>query len=591
MASTDNTVLVEDKMDVVTLLIKVDGEEISRQYHVTSLTILQEINKIPTANLVVIDGEASKQDFSISSTGQFVPGKKIEIELGYFRNGQSDDDKFLFTGIIVTNTHKINNNCCELTIECKDETIKMTVNKSNAHFKKKITASEIAEELLNKNNISTEKVASIDLKHEQLVQSNISDWDFMIGRIDVAGMICVISSAGVKIKQLAIQNPPTNESGEMLKLIHGKNILEFSADKDSRIRSDEVKTLCWDFKEQKVRVSGNDEKIVEEKEDQSKNVSKGFEMRSAAFFTEEEQTVLAKTKKIKQDLSGIKGKVKYIARTDITVLPGDFIELSGVGNAFEGFHFVSAVQQEYTDGCWITEATLGWNEQFFSEQTNPQHSASTTGQPSTVQGLQIGIVTNIEDSDGEYRVQVKLPVVDDKAEGLHARVATLDAGNKRGTFFRPEIDDEVIVGFINDDPSNPVILGMLHSSAKSSPLEPKKNNNEKGYVSRSEIKLLFDDDKKSVIIQTPGSRSFEMNDDSGTITLKDGNGNKIVMGSSGITIEASKEIKIKAGTSLSLEAKKISIKSDTSLEAQGSASVKISGGGATEIKGGVVKIN
>ncbi|MOA24980.1 hypothetical protein D3C78_1456820 [compost metagenome] len=60
----------------------------------------------------------------------------------------------------------------------------------------------------------------------------------MIGRIDVAGMICVISSAGVKIKQLAIQNPPTNESGEMLKLIHGKNILEFSADKDSRIRSD-----------------------------------------------------------------------------------------------------------------------------------------------------------------------------------------------------------------------------------------------------------------------------------------------------------------------------------------------------------------
>lgn len=591
MALTDNTVLIEEKMDVVSLLIKVDGEEISREYHVTSLTILQEINKIPTANLVIIDGEASKQDFPVSSTGQFVPGRKIEIELGYFRNGQSDSDKFLFTGIIVTNTHKVNNHCCELSIECKDETIKMTVNKGNAHFRKKISAAEIAEELLNKNNISIDKVGAITLKHEQLVQSNISDWDFMIGRIDVAGMICVISSAGVKIKQLVVQNPPVNESGQMLKLVHGKNILELSADKDSRIRNDEVKTLCWDFKEQKVRVAGNDQQVVEQKDDKSKNVSSGFEIRSSAYFTEEEQSVIAMAKKIKQDLSGIKGKVKYIGRTDITVQPGDFIELSGVGTSFDGYHFVSAVQQDYTDGCWITEATLGWNEQFFSEQTSPQHSASPSGQTSSIQGLQIGVVTNILDNDGEFRVQVKLPMVDDKAEGLHARVATIDAGNKRGSFFRPEIDDEVIIGFINDDPANPVILGMLHSSAKPAPLEPQKPNNQKGFVTRSEIKLLFDDDKKSVVIQTPGNRIFEMNDNSGTITIKDGNGNKIVMGSSGISIEASKEVKIKAGTSLSLEAKKISIKSDTSLEAKGSASVKIEGGGATEIKGGVVKIN
>lgn len=591
MALTDNTVLIEEKMDVVSLLIKVDGEEISREYHVTSLTILQEINKIPTANLVVIDGEASKQDFPISSTGQFVPGRKIEIELGYFRNGQSDNDKFLFTGIIITNTHKVNNHCCELNIECKDETIKMTVNKGNAHFKKKISATEIAEDLLNKNNITLKNITPVTLKHEQLIQSNVSDWDFMIGRIDVAGMICVISSAGVKIEELKIPDFLDDNSSKMLNLVYGKNILEFSADKDSRIRNEEVKTLCWDFKEQKVRTVNNDDKAITENEETGKNVSKGFEIRSAAYFTEEEQAVMAKVKKIKQDLSGIKGKVKYIGRTDITVLPGDFIKISGVGKNFDGHHFVSAVQQEYTDGCWITEATLGWNEQFFSEQTNPQHSASPSGQTSSIQGLQIGVVTNILDNDGEFRVQVKLPMVDDKAEGLHARVATIDAGNKRGTFFRPEIDDEVIIGFINDDPANPVILGMLHSSAKPAPLEPQKPNNQKGFVTRSEIKLLFDDDKKSIVIQTPGNRIFEMNDNSGTITIKDGNGNKIVMGSSGINIEASKEVKIKAGTSLSLEAKKISIKSDTSLEAKGSASVKIEGGGATEIKGGVVKIN
>jgi Rhs element Vgr protein len=591
MSTTADKVKKEDKMDVASLLIMVDDKEISGEYHVTSVTIKQEINKIPTASLVIIDGEASKEDFPVSSGGEFVPGKKIEISLDYFTNEEPDDKKFVFKGIIVTNSHKINNNCCELNIECKDETVKMTVNRSNAVFDKDMTAADVASQLLEKHNITNHNIDPVSLKNKQLMQSNISDWDFMISRIDVAGMICVINQDGVRIKELDADNFPNNESGEMLELVHGKNIFEFNADKDSRIRSGEVKTLSWDFTKQEVRTTTNDQNAVQDDESKGKNVSDSYEIRSSAYFTEEEQDAISKIRKIKQDLSGVKGTVKFLGRVDIQVQPGDFVNISGVGTTFNGHHFVSAVQQEYADGGWFTEATLGWNEQFFSEQTNPQHAASATGQSSSMQGLQIGIVTNIEDSDGEYRVKVKLPVVDNSQEGLYARVATLDAGDKRGTFFRPEIDDEVILGFVNDDPSNPVILGMLHSSAKAAPLEPEKNNHQKGYVSRSEIKLIFDDDKKSVTIETPGSRVFEMDDDAGTITIKDGDGNKIVMEQSGISIEASQEIKIKAGTSLSLEAMNISIKADTSLEAKGGASAKFEGSGMAEIKGGLVKIN
>jgi len=50
-------------------------------------------------------------------------------------------------------------------------------------------------------------------------------------------------------------------------------------------------------------------------------------------------------------------------------------------------------------------------------------------------------------------------------DGIWARISTLDAGKQRGTFFRPEIGDEVIVGFLNDDPRYPVVLGMVNSSA------------------------------------------------------------------------------------------------------------------------------
>ena len=265
--------------------------------------------------------------------------------------------------------------------------------------------------------------------------------------------------------------------------------------------------------------------------------------------------------------------------------------LKGAGDNFNGKAFVSGIQHEYADGDWTTEATLGWNEQFFAEQTNPGHAASATGQSSSLHGLQIGVVTSIIDNNDQYRVKIRLPLVNDQDDGIYARVATLDAGDNRGTFFRPEKDDEVLVGFMNDDPKNPVILGMMHSSAKSAPLEPEDGNPEKGYVSRSGIKLIFNDDKKSIHIETPGNRVFEMNDDEGSITVQDADGNKMVMDSSGISIESASDLTIKATSSISISAPQVSIKADATMEIEGSASTKLSSDGQTEIKGAIVMIN
>ena len=87
-----------------------------------------------------------------------------------------------------------------------------------------------------------------------------------------------------------------------------------------------------------------------------------------------------------------------------------------------------------------------------------------------VAGLQAGVVTDNEDPAGEFRVRVRLPLVNDGDDGVWARVASLDAGAERGFFFRPEIGDEVLLGFLDDDPRQPVLLGMLHSSALAAPL-------------------------------------------------------------------------------------------------------------------------
>lgn len=582
MATSTRIVPTVQNPDVVSCNVLVEGKEVSQKYHIVNIGIEKGINKIPSCHITILDGEANTEDFAISNSNDFIPGKKIEIKFGYH-----NENNTVFKGIIITNTHRVNDNCTEINIECKDETVKMTVNVGNRHFNDK-TDSDVAKTILDDNHIKGANIESSKVKHEQLVQSNVTDWDYMISRLDVNSMICVINNAEIKISK------PKLDADAVLNLTFGANILEFHGDMDSRVQTSSVKTVTWDFTTQKIRtVDSEDAKVKEEGSLTAAKLAdvlgQPYEIRTAVPMSQDEQQQISNAKKLKQALSKIKGKVKY--QGVATVLPGNFINLAGVGDHFNGKAFVSSIQHEYSDGDWTTEAVLGWDEKFFTEQTSPHQSVSSTGQASSVQGLHIGIVTDIKDKSGQYRVKLRLPVVNPGDDGIYARVATLDAGKDRGTFFRPEVDDEVIVGFMNNDPRHPVILGMLHSSEKTSPLEPESSNDKKGYTSRTGIKLIFDEAGPTVTIETPGKRIIELNDDAGTITLKDDDGNKLVMEQSGVTVEATKNLTLKAGASLSLEAPKISIKSDGTVSVEGSGGVSMNSSGITEIKGSLVKIN
>jgi uncharacterized protein involved in type VI secretion and phage assembly len=224
-----------------------------------------------------------------------------------------------------------------------------------------------------------------------------------------------------------------------------------------------------------------------------------------------------------------------------------------------------------------------------------------------IHGLQIGIVTDLEnDPDGQDRVRVRLPIINADEDGIWSRVACLDAGNNRGTFFRPEIDDEVIVGFLNDDPRNPIVLGMVNSSDKPAPLTASNQNDEKGYVSRSGMKMIFNDSDKSLKIDTPGGKKLTISESDGIIKMEDENGNSISMNSSSIAIQSAADISLKATGNLTIEAVNITVKpsSSFSLSASGASlnagngsatlsapTVSVEGSGMATLKGGIVMIN
>lgn len=147
------------------------------------------------------------------------------------------------------------------------------------------------------------------------------------------------------------------------------------------------------------------------------------------------------------------------------------------------------------------------------------------------------------------------------------------------------------MGFINDNPNDAIVLGMMNSSAKPAPITASDDNHEKGFVTRSEMKLMFNDDKKSIIIETPAGKKVTIDEDAGVITVEDENSNKINLDSSGIQVESAGNIDIKASGDLNIEGTNINVKASAQLKAEGGAGAEVSSGAVTTIKGSLVQIN
>ncbi len=170
-------------------------------------------------------------------------------------------------------------------------------------------------------------------------------------------------------------------------------------------------------------------------------------------------------------------------------------------------------------------------------------------------------------------------------------MATLDAGDERGTVFRPEIGDEVVVGFLDDDANHPVVLGGLHSGAHPAPIAASDDNHEKGLVTRSGMRVVFDDDKSVITIDTPNGNEVVLSEDEGSITVADESGSSVVLGSDGIALESAKDVVIKATGDVNIEGVNVNLKASATLAADGSASAELTSSGTTTVKGSLVQIN
>lgn len=243
-------------------------------------------------------------------------------------------------------------------------------------------------------------------------------------------------------------------------------------------------------------------------------------------------------------------------------------------------------------------------------------SSGQTRERSRVYGVVVGIVRDIKDQQNLGRVKVDFPWLgeaaeavsmssqDDRAHSFWARIAMLMAGNGRGTWFIPEVGDEVLVAFEHGDLDRPFVIGALWNTDDTPPesMDAAGKNNVRAIWSRSGHKIVLDDsdDKPSImIVDKTGKNSIFIDSANNAMQIKvEGDLSIEVKGNISIKTDgkfettAKQAISTKTNADLKLEATGGStMTANSTAEIKGSAGLKLESSAQTEVKGTTVSVN
>ncbi|MCC2545350.1 type VI secretion system tip protein VgrG [Hymenobacter sp. BT175] len=588
------------KTDLVTFRILVNGTEIDSTYPVVSIEVSKGVNRISSARIEILDGDPSSEDFPISDSADFLPGTELSILAGYHT-----EDTLIFKGIVVKHGLRVSPDLAPvLVVECRDAAAKLTVGRKSALFEKSTDDAAISSIIGTYSGVSS-TVDATTVTHDELVQFYSSDWDFIVARAEANGLVVLNDQGKVTV------TAPDTSANPVLELTYGTNLTSFAVEMDARSQYAAVKGQAWSAKDQ----------ALVEAEGASPGVSTpgnvtpatlaavmgaaSVDLPATAATSQESLQAWTKALRLKSELAKVRGTIRF--QGSALAVPGSMVSMLGMGQRFNGNAYVSGVTHTLAEGDWTTEISLGLDEQWFAQQTpDVSAPASNLGQLPGVQGLYNAVVTKItEDPGNEFRVQVKVPALQSK--NLWARLGHPYASSGFGTFFYPEVNDEVVLGFFNNDPQQPVVLGALYSSGRAPAYTPDDKNSIKAHVTQSKLTVEFNDDKKILTLKTPGNNKIVLSDDGKSITITDQSSNKVELSSSGIVLESASNLQIKAKGNLDLEATgNLTVKATGDLALQGlnvagtaqiqmkmagTASAELSASGQVTVQGAMVMIN
>lgn len=579
----------------VSISILCNGSSIPDTYEVYSVRTRSELNRVAEALIVVGDGDPATQKFQVADSDNFKPGSEIEIKSGY-----ANRTKSIFKGVVTAVRLRIDSTRgMRLEITCRHKAAVLLQGRRRAVFEAGKKDSDLISDVVSASGLSAD-VQSTAVELPEFVRIDVTDWDFIVSRAEVNGMVVSCVADG-----LSIAAPDFSKSAE-LEVTFGEDLIAMDMEISVRGQYPGYETSAWDNAAQELasdnaKATGDNTYSDLKTSALSEVLSpEPVSMASSASHNSSALSEFAKARAIRSECAKVQGWVAF--QGNASVLPNSTLQLAALGDRFSGKGLIGGVVHRIEAGLWKTEVQLGLPPEWVSDKAGfdaPAASALASG----TRGLVIGKVTQLdEDPDGLSRIQVAIPEFDQGATPLWARLGASYASSGAGSMFLPEIDDEVIVGFFNDNPSSPVILGSLHNPKAKPPegfVEYDKENNTKAIITREQLKVIFDEEKKILTLETPGGNKVELDDDSGQVKVSDQNGNTMTLDGSGITLDSASDIAIKAtgnvditaGGNLKMSGVDVAASGSAGFKASGGGSAELSAGGTTKVAGALVQIN
>lgn len=575
----------------ITVTIKVAGSAIDDELQIARVQVDAGVGRLPEAQLVLMAGSIAENEFPEADGSDFKIGSEISMAAAY----GDGSDQVLFTGVIIAKRLRITRGAPRLELSCIDKAAKLTHTRKSAFYEQK-KDSDVMAEILSDAGLSADVTATTDTARD-ILRHACTDWGYLRSLADRNGHVLTVSDGKVT------SAPPEADGSAALTVTLGVDMISFDARVDAQTSLGGAQASAWDSVAQEiVQEKGKDPATGKWGNYTPSDLADVLGGRDHLINTPREipaadLKLVTDARTLRTVLASIQGTCSF--QGSGLAVPGAVIELVGLGDRFSGDAYVGGVRQVIEEGAWTTEAMLGLPDSW-NVDTPGFEGESAAGLAAPIHGLQVGKVVKLdEDPDSKMRIKIKLPMIADPAPEVWARYAQPYASKDAGIQFMPEIDDEVLVGFLNADPNAAVVLGSVHNAKTPQAETPTAENFIKGIVTREAMKLTFDEEKKIITIETPGGHKVTMDDDANSVTLQDSTGNKIEMTSSGIALSSPGDISltatgavtIAATSDTSISGMNVTAEGDVGFTGKGGATAEVSSGGQTTVKGAMVMIN
>ncbi|MCK4734088.1 MAG: hypothetical protein KAT65_16670, partial [Methanophagales archaeon] len=474
---------------------------------VISLDVDESIEKASMFTMNINEGlDLKTQKFTWLENPLLNPGNEVEINFGY----AGKESKCLFKGTINALSPGFQSTGIpSLTVEGYDPSHAMQKKMTEIKDDIVVKHSDIAKKLATEYHIIDTDIEDSEKKYsKEERKKGENDYKFLRGLADKSGFEFFVLRG-----TLYFREPRDTKKGGVVKTFqHGKNLISFTPRLSMASIVKEVVVYGWDEKT-KDRLEDNatlsdittdrDLKNLLEKFMKGSEDQKPKKLEDKALKTKEEVKKRAKVELKKAINNFIHGSLECIGDPELT--PGSSIKIVGIGTLFSGYYYITSAKHTFNDNGYRT--TLGIRRIVFESEGGLSKSSvdlplnllnqeddALTGQ---FYGVFIGLVTNNEDDEKRGRVKVEFPWRGNSNESNWARVATVMAGKDRGTFFLPEVDDEVLVAFDRGDINHPYVIGSLWNGVDTPPeTNADGKNNIRKIKSRSGHEIIFDDNHK-----------------------------------------------------------------------------------------------